>query len=95
MVDEGVKVVTDVFDRYTREGMRLITSNVIRFFSRGLSIYAAYDAWLGSWHQPQAVLKLVKQSTGDTASTIDYGRCWGAIAFADNTLAIELDSEVM
>jgi len=48
MVDEALSIISDVYDRYDREGMRFNHIECSEHYARPLSIYAAYDAFLGA-----------------------------------------------
>lgn len=94
MVDEGLQVITDVFDRYTREGMRFNHIECNTHYSRAQSIYAAYDAWLGiDWDQPAQTLHLhPKQFDNELHAPVITGACWGALHLQRDGLRLTIDS---
>jgi len=96
MDEEALRVITDVYDRYAREDMRFNHIECNTHYSRGLAIYAAYDAWLGlDWDQPRGCLRLaprLEDAAGGTwRAPLLTPACWGGVSWDGSTLRIELD----
>lgn len=64
MEKEGLKVLHDLFDRLSSEGMRFNHIEANTQYARPLSIYAAYDAWLGiDFDVPGKLLHLLPKTS--------------------------------
>ena len=91
---EGLRIVRDVHERHERAGLRFNHGECGERYSRALSIYAAYGAWLGvRYDAPAKALHIqAKSLTRTYRGPFFGGTAWGRIAIADGAVAITLDS---
>lgn len=92
--DEGFRLVRDVHERHERAGLRFNHGECGERYSRALSIYAAYGAWLGvRYDAPAKTLHVEAKALALTyRGPFLAGTGWGRIAIADGAITITLAS---